>query len=230
MQLDAHAVGAVATRAIDLPGAPPDQVAMALYNRGVRQLQAGDKAASRSDFEALISLDSGPSGHIIDVHLALAELYLSDGRWKEGFAAIEAGVDLGARQSPPLFAPPVDIIEVLFSAGLSQDGRRTHASKLYSLYAEQSAQAVLGEGLVKQIGSVYAKGAPWPASDNLDQWLTAWEQAAGSAPEFQIPLRLLRVAVEFIKSAGKDPSILLRMTSPKRSILRQALGHEAEET
>ncbi len=223
---DSEAEIADYSRIIDLPGAPPEQVATALYNRAVKHFLAGKKDPSCKDLEALISLAIAPAGTVIDARMALAELHFSEGRWTEGFAAIEAGLSLGAEQSPAQFEAPVDMVGVLFSAGFSPEGRRTHVGKLYSLYARHAALAVLGEALVKHLGTIFIQGAPWPASDNLDQWRAAWAQAAGDAPDFQLPLRLLRTGIDFVQSGGKDHGVLLSLTSTERSLLRQALGLE----
>ncbi len=228
-QGDSTAAIADFTRVIDLPGAPPDLVAKALVNRGFRHFQAGHKVASRRDLERLTNLSGASERIITDSHFALAELHFSEGRWIEGFDAIEASLSLGSKQSPPYFEAPVDVIDIIFTAGLNLEGRSTHAGSLFVRYATHSALAVLGEALVKHLGSIFAKGEPWPASDNLDQWLAAWEQAAGDGVEFKLPLRLMRIGIAFIKSGGKDPAILLSLTSTERSLLRQALGLEPKD-
>lgn len=215
------------TRVIELPDAPRDQVALSLILRGTQHLKAGAKSETRVDLEAFLRLASEKKKPaVIVVHLTLAALHFIEGAWDKGFTAIESSLSLGTESFSHDLPPPVDVIEVLFTAGLNQEGRRSHASTLHSLYAKHSASAVLGEALVKHLGSLFAKGEPWPASDNLDQWLKAWEQAVGDAPEFKLPLRLLRTGINFIKSGGNDAGILLSLTSPERSILRQALGLE----
>jgi tetratricopeptide (TPR) repeat protein/DNA-binding transcriptional ArsR family regulator len=218
------------SRVIEYPDAPSDKVAIALYYRAQCLLQAGNKNASREDLEASILLAGSPPATVVNANLALAELHFSEGRWSEGFAAVEAGVSLGAQQSPPHFGAPMDIIGVLFAAGLNLEGRRSHAGALFSRYAQHAAVAVLGEALVKHLGAVFMHGAPWPASDNLDQWLKAWEHASGDSPESRLPLRLLRTGIDFIKSGGKDHGILLSLTATERLILRQALGLETAES
>jgi len=221
---DSAAVITELTRVIELPDAPPEPVARALVNRGFTHGQQGDSAAAIADCSRVLELPGAPSNKVIDAHLALAELHLSEGRWSEGFAAMEASLSLGAQASSPRLAAPVDIVGVFFTAGLSQDGRRAQAGTLCTLYAKHAAQALLGEALVKHLGAVFRKGAPWPSADNLDQWLAAWQQAAGDAPEFKLPLRILRVGIDFVKSGGRDEGILLDLTSTERSLLTQALG------
>jgi hypothetical protein len=58
----------------------------------------------------------------------------------------------------------------------------------------------------------------------LEGWAAAWEQAAESEPDFRLSVRLLRTGIDYVKAGGKDPGILLTLTSPERAILQQALG------
>jgi tetratricopeptide (TPR) repeat protein/DNA-binding transcriptional ArsR family regulator len=217
------------TRVIELPGAPTDQVSKALLLRGVAHFQSGKKSACREDLEALIRMADAPAKPVIDAYIFLAGLHFSEGRWPKGFEVMDACLSFESQQSVSAFEAPVHIMGVLFTAGLSQEGRITHAGSLLRRYTKYSALAVLGEALVKHLGSVFLKGELWPSSDNLDQWLIAWERAAGDAAEFKLPLRLLRVGIEFIKSGGKDHGILLNLTAPERSLLRQAFGLDRSE-
>jgi hypothetical protein len=82
------------------------------------------------------------------------------------------------------------------------------------------------EAVVQHIGHVFRAGEPFPSSDNLEGWALAWEQAAESAPEFRLSVRLLRTGINFVKAGGNQPGILLDLTSPERTILTQALGLE----
>ena len=92
------------------------------------------------------------------------------------------------------------------------------------MYREHDALSVLGEATVQHIGRVFRAGEPFPSADNLEGWALCWEQAAETAPDFRLAMRLLRTGIDFVKAAGKDPGILLTLTSPERTILVQALG------
>lgn len=211
------------TRVIELPGASAEQVAKALLHRGGAQQHQGRHEQALADYTQIIHFPGAAGADIIHAHLALAGIHFGTASWSEGFAALEAGLKLGAEQSPPIVQPPVEVIDIIFSAGLTQEGRNAHARRLYSCYARHSAVAVLGGALVRHLGDVFAEGAPWPASDNLDQWLAAWEHAAGGSAEFKLPLRLLRTGIRFVKSGGKDQGVLLDLTASERTLLRQAL-------
>lgn len=212
------------TRVIELHSAQQVPLTNVFICRGFAHAQQGDSTAAIADFSNVVELPDASPEDVIDAHHTLALLHFTEGQWNEGLAALESGVSLGTQHSPPRLEAPVDIIGVFFAAGLSPEGRCAHAGSIYSLYAKHAAEALLGEALVKDLGAVFRAGAPWPSADNLDQWLAAWQRAAGDAPEFKLPLRLLRTGIEFVKSGGKEEGILLDLTSPERSILRQALG------
>lgn len=209
---------------IEQHGASPEHVASALYNRSITYAQQGEIAVAIQDLKRLIELPDDLHDEIIDAYQLLAVLHCIEGQWNEGIAALEAGLNLGSQQMRPRVELPLPIIGVFYAAGLNLEGRRVQAGAIYSLYAKHAAEALLGEALVKHLGAVFSEGAPWPSAENLDQWFAAWQVAAGDAPEFKLPLRLLRTGVEFVKSGGKEEGILLDLTSPERSVLRQALG------
>ncbi len=146
------------------------------------------------------------------------------GRWAEGFAVLESALDCGFKANPKAFGSCVDLMGVLFAAGLSPGARQTHVVELIRTYARHQALPSLGEGLIRHMGKLFQKGAPFPSTDNLSQWLEAWERGAAGEPDFQLSLRLLRVGIAFVQSGGRDLTVLLDVPSVERSILRQALG------
>ena len=212
------------TAVVDLPGAPVEQVAMALYSRGVTHFQKSRKRESQSDFESLIHLPKGPVEKVVDAHLAISELHFSEGRWSEGFQALEASLECGAKVQPVYQAIATDLIGVVFSGGLNPEGRRDKVTELLRIYGKHQVLPVLGEALVQHIGSVFRAGASFPSADNLEGWASAWGHAAETVLDFRLSVRLLRTGIDYLKAGGKDPGILLALTSPERAILEQALG------
>ncbi|MEN3943515.1 tetratricopeptide repeat protein [Prosthecobacter sp. SYSU 5D2] len=203
---------------------PINLVATALYSRGVVLFHEGRKLQSQSDFETLLRLEGVPSEKLSDAHLALSELHLSEGRWNEGFRALEASLECGSRAQPVYQGNAKDMIGVIFSASLNADSRREKVNQTLQLYTKYQALPVLGEAVVQHIGGVFRAGEPFPSADNLESWVSAWEQAAESVPDFRLSFRLLKTAVEFVKAGGKDRAVLLDLASAERSIVEQALG------
>lgn len=212
------------TAVIELPGVTVDQVALALFNRGVVYLQKNENLASLADFEALTSLPEAPLKIVTDVHLTLAELHWSEGRWTKGFQALTASLERGSTMQPPYRGAATDLVGVIFAAGLSPEGRYDKVAELLRLYQKHTALPVLGEAVVQHIGKVFLAGASFPSSDNLEGWATAWEKAAASVPDFSLSMRLLRTGINYVKAGGKEPGILLDLTSTERAILKQAFG------
>ena len=212
------------TAVIRLPGAPVEQVAKALVNRGVTFFKENTKQESQSDFDAVVRLANAPVERVVDAQLSLAELHFGDGKWSEGFRALEAGLKCGLKQQPPYHESASDLIGAVFSAGLNSEGRRGKVSELVGLYAKYQALPLLGEAIVQHIGDVFRAGEPHPSTDNLEGWAQAWEQAAERAPDLSLAVRLLRTGINFVKAGGREPGILLDLTSTERVILKQAFG------
>lgn len=177
-----------------------------------------------ADFTALVNLPEAPEGNVVDAYHALAELNFSEGRWSEGFLSLAASLDRGAKAQPAYRGTATNLIGVVFSAGLPPDGRRDKVADLLRIYGKHQALPVLGEAVVQHIGSVFRAGVPFPSTDNLEGWASTWEQAAESVPDFRLSVRLLRTGIDYVKAGGNDPTILLTLTSPERTILEQALG------
>ena len=161
---------------------------------------------------------------MVSSYLVLAVLHFDDGKWIEGFQALEAGLERGAKAQPPYLGSATDLVGVVFAAGLSPEGRSEKIHNLLDRYEKHQTLSVLGEAVVQHIGQVFRAGEPFPSTDNLEGWALAWEQAAASVPGFRLSVRLLRTGINFVKAGGKDPGILLDLTSPERAILKQALG------
>jgi DNA-binding transcriptional ArsR family regulator len=154
---------------------------------------------------------------------------VDEGQSQEGFSSLGTALDRGSKANPKTFGSCVDLAGVLFAAGLSPTARQVQVAEIIRTYARYQALPSLGEGLIRHIGKLFQKGAPFPSTDNLVQWQRAWEQGAAGEANFQLPLRLLRVGIAFVSTGGADPTVLLELAAVERSILRQALGLEETE-
>jgi DNA-binding transcriptional ArsR family regulator len=216
------------TAVIDLPDAPVKLVAMALFSRGVSHFKNQRTKESKSDFAALMRIQDAPVDKVVDAHLVIAERHFSDGRWSEGLQSLESSLDRGAKEQPAYHGNATNLIGVTFSAGLSPDGRHNKAAEFLRLYQKHQALSVLGAALIQHIGSIYRSCEPFPSSDNLEGWRSAWEQVSEGVPDLRLSIRLLNTSIAFLKSGGKDRSILLNLASAERSIVEQAFGLDGE--
>lgn len=217
------------TAVLGLADAPEGKVAEALFNRGMVYLRQDRKAEAAADFEHLISIPGTPAKMVNKAYLALAEVHASEGRWKSAFKFVESSLGLCSEGDTVSQASISNLVGVLFNAGLSKKGRQDKAAQFVNIYSRRRSLAILGESVIQHLGSVCRSGEPLPSADNLEGWVFAWGEAAKQAAAFQLPMRLLRVGVDFVKSGKKDPGVLLQLTSTERTILQQVLGLTKQE-
>ena len=89
---------------------------------------------------------------------------------------------------------------------------------------DNDALAQLGEALTEHLGSLHANTDGLPASDNLESWASAWEEAGEAIDALRLPLRIFRTGIDFLKTGGKDRGILLDLNQEERRLLEQALS------
>lgn len=97
-----------------------------------------------------------------------------------------------------------------------------------SIYAQHKMLSKTGDRLLRHVGTIFQKGAPYPSADNLDQWADAWERFAAQEPGFAVGIRLFRSAIQVVKT--RDQSLLLDLVATEREIVRRALGMSVEES
>jgi tetratricopeptide (TPR) repeat protein len=106
------------TAAIELPGAPPDQVARSLVNRGITLGQAGETVKALTDFTAAIDLPGASPERVAWALVSRGLLYntASPHNPKRAMADFTRAVDLPG-------APPERVVHGLMARGLTR-GRR----------------------------------------------------------------------------------------------------------
>jgi tetratricopeptide (TPR) repeat protein len=213
---------------IALPNAPVEPVAMALVNRGWTYWHVNDTKHSEQDFEKVLGLIEAPIALRVAAHFALATICIATGRWDSGVSVLAGGLALGTTEEQPYLSDSVDIIAVFFESTLTPSIRRERTSELVQVYQDHNAILQLGEALTSHLGRLYRTGEDLPASDSLELWASAWEEAGRDIDAFRVPLRIFRTGVDFLKAGGKDRTILLDLNQEERRILEQALKLEAE--
>lgn len=56
------------------------------------------------------------------------------------------------------------------------------------------------------------------------KWIEHWDSSARKHEAMHLPLRLLRVGIDYLSSNPQDEGKVLLLPSEERSLLRQALG------
>jgi tetratricopeptide (TPR) repeat protein len=210
------------TTIIDSTKAPSKTIAKALALRGLVYSVKGLNIEAQADFEAATRLPEVSGEVIVSAFFALGKLHFREGRWTDGFVALQSGLEKGAAEQPPYHESATNLIHVIFTAGLSPSGRFDRIKELLYLYHKYGALAILGEAIVQHVGSIWRTGEPFPSTDNLEGWISAWERATPDIPGLRLPVRLLRTGINFIKTGGKDEGVLLDLTSAEREIILQA--------
>ena len=121
-----------------------------------------------------------------------------------------------------------DIISVFFQSSLTPKIRQQRLHELVHIFLENNATNLLGKVLVRHLGELYLADGDLPTAENLEHWAEAWEVVCQDIKALQLPLRIFRTGINFLKSGGKDRTLLLDLNQEERKILEQALGFEGE--
>ena len=171
--------------------------------------------------EALLSCDKaielGEQSSAVFFNRAIALLGLN--QWEDGIAALDNAFQ---RLEPDEEAETGDA-KLILGHQLEKISDpvtwQKHLTTLLELYHKHQAAPILGQGLVRTIPALLSE----TVSDKTAQtWRSTWQQLAGKRPDFEIPLRLLKTAVEY-KKKKSDPRVLLTLPLEERNLLRELL-------
>lgn len=213
---------------IDLPNASIEVVERALYSRGMISRQLGDTALAEQDFEAIVRLADASIELCVDIYLALAEIRIATGRWDAATTMLSEALAQGNSGESSYICDSTDVIAAFFQSSLTPGIRRDRTLELAQIYQKHNAIPQLGEALTRHLGLLHCSKDGLPASDNLELWAKAWEEAGRDIEAFRLPLRIFRTGIDFLKSGGKDRGILLDLNQEERKILEQVFVLEAE--
>ena len=94
-------------------------------------------------------------------------------------------------------------------------------AEVVEIFAEHKALNYLGGALVRHLSNLAASPI---SGEGLRLWFGHWESAATDHEPMRLPLRLLRVGIDYLASQPKDEGKLLQLPEEERSLLRQALS------
>ncbi|MGK7900687.1 MAG: tetratricopeptide repeat protein [Hormoscilla sp.] len=178
--------------------------------------------------EALASCDRaielGYQMSYVFFNRAIAILGLN--RWDEGIAALE---DAFQRLESDEDAAVVDaklILRHQFDSTRDVATWHLRLPILLELYHKHQAAPILGQALVRNIPILMSEMVSDFAARS---WLEVWQNLAGDRPEFIIPLRLLKTAVQYKEKKG-DKRVLLQLPIEERKLLQPLLEKARTET
>lgn len=151
-----------------------------------------------------------------------AEYLLALNRWDEGIAALDDALNRFVNVKEPDTGDEKAIIRNLFNSTNDATIWRSRIKNLTELYDKYQVLSALGRGLVESIPAIMSE----MVSDKAAQtWLEVWQEIVSDAKEFEIPLRLLKTAVEYKVKKG-DRRVLLELPIEERKLLTEELKIE----
>jgi tetratricopeptide (TPR) repeat protein len=178
------------------------------------------------DEDALASFDKAIQ---LDVHFVCpffdrASFLFALERWNDGQAALDDALRRFAKEDKEDVAVHTgQIILTLFTNKRAMTTWQTRIKALLKLYDTYQVFSALGQGLVQSIPTI---GSPMVSTARARKWRDIWRKLAST--EFQLPLRLLDVAVRYRET--HDPRILLELPVEERSLLEPLLDVGEEQS
>ena len=211
------------TRLIDLDGASTDQLSKALLNRGVAYSRSHFFEKSESDFLSLSVLESVSEEIRVLAKLSLAELWGRQGRWVESLASLGASLKDSSQAKSVYLGDFKELLLILFEASLSQVEQYKIVTKLIDLAKDYDCLSELGGDLTGHLATLKEK-EDTDLHHFLSIWKQSWVDATVESIELEIPMRIFKIGIDYLKSEPRDESILLILKSEERDLLRATLG------
>ena len=216
------------TRCIELPGVEDLTIVKALVGRSLTFLLRGRKEQSIADFTRATKQPGIPIEHLLVARGYFIRALFAADLWAEGivqlkhFLAEHAGC-------PSDLLPDVSesTIAAIFRPVTSPEIRQARLGEVVKIFAEHKTLSALGDALVRHLAKLEESVLN---SEGLDQWLGGWESAASEYPALQLPVRLLRGGIAYLKTSPRDEGVLLQLPAEERQLVRQALALEEEKT
>ncbi len=173
--------------------------------------------------EALASCDKaiqlGDESSNVFFNRAIAILGLN---WDQGIVVLADAFSRIQPDNQPSEEDAKLIINILFNDTQNRETWHTRLSTLIALYHKHQTIPISGKGAVQNIPTLMSE----MVSDKAVQtWLEVWQELTNNYPECQIPIRLLKAAVDYKVTKG-DKRILLELPIEERNLLKQVLEIE----
>jgi tetratricopeptide (TPR) repeat protein len=191
-----------------------DLVGTISNNKGVALLSLGRYEQAIEALTVAIELEAK------DAHLWFnrSSALIASGPQDEGIRALDEALDLLTATDDAQTGDDTAIVRNLLMSGEEPDRWQTFLDIWLDRFKEHQVLPILGHGLVHSIPTATSD---WLPLERADAWLKTWLEAAQGIAELTLPLRLLKVAVEF--RASSDPRVLYSLPKEEREILRPLL-------
>ena len=157
----------------------------------------------------------------LDVFMSRSEALIGLNRWDEAISTLEQVLSRLASSPASTDYDVEGFVEKIFESTRDFAILRERVRVLIELHQKYQRGASLGTAIV---ASIERLTAPTIASATKRAWVEIWQSLVGEKSEFQIPIRLLKAAVEY--SESKDERVLLELPSEERRVLMPLLGRK----
>lgn len=145
-------------------------------------------------------------------------------RWDDCISALDEALSKGDTSHQFLGFPTKTAVACLLMTSVRAQGRRARITSLLDIYARHDAVTELAHALLATLPSV---ASPTLSDQAVREWRQEWTVAASQFDEFELPLRVLDVAVRY-REQGKDNRVLLELPSEEREFIKQAFEQPDE--
>ena len=205
------------SRVADSAGASVTVLAQALLVRAAALAHRERHEDALSDSSRIIDLPGAWPSQVVVARMLRTVLLLILDRWSD--AMHELSLTLSAVDPPLKTAIAGGVVGAIDAHFATAPVSKARAKEAVDVFAGRGALQELGLALVQHLSQLAAE-AP---ADRPRQWLGLWESVGGQHPTLHLPLRLLRVGIDYLASQPRDPGKLLDLPAEERELLKQVL-------
>lgn len=198
-----------------------DLVVDALLNKVVALEQLGHVEQAISDCSSLMQMEDMPIGVASRLRFIWANLIMPRGAWDEALDLIRQAFSLVHDASCEYAGNVPKYIRSIFEMGQTVDMWAPKVSEFLEVYSENCALDGICFGLVWSIPMI--EECQTMSADGLSSWCDVWADQIEKYPELEMPVRLMRIGVEYF-TLGKNEAVLYELPEEERRILKQVLG------
>jgi hypothetical protein len=140
------------------------------------------------------------------------------GKWNEAMEVIEKSLSQMESKKEIEIDSDVNIASLLFDHH-NHIQWTVKANELASLFRKFNYLDGLSANVLNSLEKFFS---PMTSLAMANEWLTAWEKAAGSDAEFTITLEIMRTALKYKENPG-DERVFMELPVEERTILKQLI-------
>jgi tetratricopeptide (TPR) repeat protein len=209
------------TRVIETQGTPEDEAVLARIVRSFLSFGKGRWSDAINDATTVIEASDPPALLIPDALFARALSLSRSGQFKEAISDCFHILALPGTSESKMSLVKSTLAAVVDVVVANSMRAFANIDEIVKLLADHDALAYLGGALVRYLPELEASPI---GGAGLKRWFAQIEASTGQHEAMRLPLRLLRVGIDYLTSQPRDEGKLLQLPEEERSLLRQALS------